>query len=387
MRNHLSSGLNIIEKREIGSVGDAPGEDERPVCFVIGPIGNANADIGTEARTAYEQAIQVLEHVVEPACDVAGLRPVRADRISRAGEIPEQVCRMIRDAPVVIADLSGANPNVMYELGLRHTKQLLTVQIGEVGRLPFDVHAIRTIEFRRSESGLIQARDALIEELKEGLAGHFDPVTATRVWHEPLQGPAVDAASVEVPAEEDGEPGVLERLVGMEEALPEVTTVMQEVSAATQALTAKMNEVQVEVAASDARGGGAAARLSIAARFSMELDEAATQMEELAERYETQMRAIDPGVSTILSELEQDPSKVERGVVEFLETLVQLGPVFSEFVDITTANAENMAQLGRIAIPLRRPSRRYSEAILRLSRAGVAADNWSTRAARLLAPE
>ena len=39
----------------------------------------------------------------------------------------------------MIADLTQANPNVMYELGLRHTQKKLTIQIGEAGRLPFDV--------------------------------------------------------------------------------------------------------------------------------------------------------------------------------------------------------------------------------------------------------
>ena len=75
---------------------------------------------------------------------------------------------------MVIADLSGGNPNVMYELGLRHTKAALTVQIGEVGLLPFDVRAIRTIEFRRSEGGLVEAREALMQQLREGLRGNFD---------------------------------------------------------------------------------------------------------------------------------------------------------------------------------------------------------------------
>src|SRR5205823_1415194 len=80
------------------------------------------------------------------------------------------------------ADLTGANANVMYELGLRHTRDKLTVQLGEFGRLPFDVNVIRTIQFSRSPVGLINARDELIAVLEAGLAGDYDPVSATRVW-------------------------------------------------------------------------------------------------------------------------------------------------------------------------------------------------------------
>jgi hypothetical protein len=353
------------------------------ICFIIGPIGDRNAEIGSENRTRYEEAIQVYEHVIQPSCDAVGLRPIRADHLSRPGEIAEQVFRLLRDSPVVVADLSGANPNVMYELGLRHTKGELTVQIGEAGQLPFDVSAIRTIQFRRSEAGLIDARESLVSALREGLDGNYDPVTAFRVWNEtdltavPEEGPE---------AIEDDQPGILERLVRMEEALPKLIVTMQEVTSLSAALTEDMNAAQEEVAASDARGGGASGRLSIAVRFSRRLDESAEGMEDLAGRFEEQLRSIDPGVSAILTTLEEDPNQI-ADAIEFLETLVELGPVFSEFVEKSNASAEVMQQLGGISTSLRAPSRRHSEAIRRLSRAGVVVDNWATRATRLLNEE
>lgn len=72
----------------------------------------------------------------------------------------------------------------MYELGLRHSRDLLTIQIGQAGRLPFDLSVIRTIQFMRTESGLVDLRNQLEEILKAGLRGDFDSVTATRLWHE-----------------------------------------------------------------------------------------------------------------------------------------------------------------------------------------------------------
>lgn len=113
--------------------------------FVIGPIGDKDAADGSPARKAYEEGIQIFEEVIAPACTAFGLDVSRADMISRTGEIPEQIFRQLRDCPVVIADLTSANPNVMYELGLRHTTGRVTIQIGEKGRLPFDVASIRTI--------------------------------------------------------------------------------------------------------------------------------------------------------------------------------------------------------------------------------------------------
>ena len=136
--------------------------------FVIGPIGDRDAPDGSDARTAYEEGVQVLEEVILPACSAFGVEATRADGIAKPGEIPEQIFRHLRDAPVVIADLTGANPNVMYELGLRHTTGKLTVQIGERGRRPFDVAAIRTIMFKHSAAGLVEARKALSKSLAVG---------------------------------------------------------------------------------------------------------------------------------------------------------------------------------------------------------------------------
>src|SRR5207248_7031599 len=111
------------------------------------PIGNRHAAHGSPEREAYEEALRVMEEVIEPACARVRLTPVRADQLARAGEITEQIFRRLRDDDIVIADVTGANANVMYELGLRHTRAALTVQIGEFGRLPFDVNVMRTFQF------------------------------------------------------------------------------------------------------------------------------------------------------------------------------------------------------------------------------------------------
>ncbi len=112
-----------------------PASQSSLTCFVIGPIGNRLAAVGSPERQAYEESLRVMAEVIEPACSHHGLSPVRADSLARAGEITEQIFRRLRDDDVVIADLTGANANVMYELGLRHTRDKLTVQIGEGGYL------------------------------------------------------------------------------------------------------------------------------------------------------------------------------------------------------------------------------------------------------------
>jgi hypothetical protein len=257
-------------------MADTPPEtpEIRPLtCFVIGPIGNRHAAPGTLERGTYEEALEVYENVIEPACRAVGLEPVRADGLERAGEITEQVFRRLRDDDVVIADLTGGNQNVMYELGLRHTREKLTLQIGEFGRLPFDVNVIRTVQFSRSPYGLIQARGQLIGLLKTSLAGEFDPVSATRIWSE-LAEPSVPASesaserdSEEQPTEPDDAPGFLDLVAEAEEQQDRLVDVTNSITTLIEAQGRLAADATAKTEQSDAQGRGMKGRLAILVQF------------------------------------------------------------------------------------------------------------------------
>jgi hypothetical protein len=85
-------------------------------CFIVGPIGDRLEPAGTPGKLRYENAAQMWELVFEPACAVFGLTPIRADKIAEYGDIPEQVFTYLRDADIVIADLTGGNANVSMNL-------------------------------------------------------------------------------------------------------------------------------------------------------------------------------------------------------------------------------------------------------------------------------
>ncbi len=110
------------------------------ICFYISPIG----DEGSEHR---QHADLFLGSVVEPALEEFGLSVVRADKIGTPGMITAQIIEHILKAKLVIADLSYHNPNVFYELCLRHVCRLPTVQIiRKADKIPFDLDQFRTIQ-------------------------------------------------------------------------------------------------------------------------------------------------------------------------------------------------------------------------------------------------
>jgi hypothetical protein len=109
------------------------------MAFYITPIGEA----GSEQRLHSDL---FLGSIIEPALEPLKLTVVRADKIDRPGIITKQVIEYLMKARLVIADLSYHNPNVFYELAVRHMLRKPVVQIMRAAdRVPFDVNQVRTI--------------------------------------------------------------------------------------------------------------------------------------------------------------------------------------------------------------------------------------------------
>jgi len=90
-----SLGERCIQSRESLSIskGEVLGMDDRREikCFVVGPIGDELAEVGSPPRKLYEEAIAVWEEVILPSCNSLSIRPLRSDTISKSGEIVEVV--------------------------------------------------------------------------------------------------------------------------------------------------------------------------------------------------------------------------------------------------------------------------------------------------------
>ncbi len=114
-------------------------------CFYIAPIGDDGSDIRKHSDL-------FLGSFVEPALESFKLNVVRADAIDKPGIITRQIIDYIMRSRLVIADLSFHNPNVFYELALRHAIKLPVVQIIRAGdKIPFDVNQMRTIYIDTSD--------------------------------------------------------------------------------------------------------------------------------------------------------------------------------------------------------------------------------------------
>ena len=131
-------------------------------CFVIAPIGDS--DSGTRKRSD-----QVLKHIIDPAVSECGYKPIRADDIEKPGIITSQVIQHIVDDPLVIADLTERNPNVFYELAIRHAIAEPCIQIIASGeQIPFDVAPTRVIFFDHHDLDSVEeAKQKIVQQIRE----------------------------------------------------------------------------------------------------------------------------------------------------------------------------------------------------------------------------
>jgi len=150
---------------------------ESDECFVVAPIGEE----GTETRAHSDT---VLRAIIGPAAKRCGLRTVRADAIAEPGNITEQIIRHLIDARLVVADLTDRNPNVFYELAVRHSFGLPVVLVARSGeRIPFDLSTER-VAWLALDSGLdaLQKYQGMLDEVEAMMRAaltstHRSPVT------------------------------------------------------------------------------------------------------------------------------------------------------------------------------------------------------------------
>lgn len=152
-------------------------------CFFISPIGGE----GTAERNRSDG---ILEFIVQEAASELGLIAIRADQIAQPGQITLQVLDHVLGARVAVADLTGLNPNVFYELAVRHTARLPVVLIVAKGQaLPFDIAQMRAVFFDHTDlRSATECKKAIVSQLNEALAGAVDSPIATAVDVKALQG-------------------------------------------------------------------------------------------------------------------------------------------------------------------------------------------------------
>jgi hypothetical protein len=129
----------------------APKQDPQRA-FVISQIGEPESPVRRRAD-------EVFDYIVKPAVAKCGLTAHRSDHDRTPGQVTSGLIRSILESHVVIADMTGRNPNVYYELGVVHSFQRpVVLLVDHAASLSFDTQHERVIEIR--DDGKIGVREA-----------------------------------------------------------------------------------------------------------------------------------------------------------------------------------------------------------------------------------
>ncbi|NOI93202.1 hypothetical protein F0235_22555 [Vibrio splendidus] len=137
-------------------------------CFIAMPI----SDMDGYPRGHFSR---VYEHLIKPACEEAGYKAVRADDIFENTVVMVDVLRNLIEFDMVICDTSGMNPNVMYEIGIRHAYNKKTVLLrDDVTKEVFDIQGLRSIKYDKNlridnvQNKISEIKQLLLEVEKNG---------------------------------------------------------------------------------------------------------------------------------------------------------------------------------------------------------------------------
>lgn len=136
------------------------GLSEKKKCFVITPIGDEDSEIRRHINGIIDAAIKP---ALEKQYDIKA-----AHHIDLPGNITKQIIKEIYKSDLVVANLTDRNPNVMYELALRHCIGKPTIMIAErTTGLPSDIISERTIFYQNDAQGVLELKAKLSSAIAE----------------------------------------------------------------------------------------------------------------------------------------------------------------------------------------------------------------------------
>ena len=134
------------------------GKDFMKTCFVVSPIGETDSEIRSNAD-------KLFKYIISPVCESCGFEPVRVDQINDSDSITQTIIDKLLSSELVIADISGHNPNVFFEMGYRRCTDKPIIHLKKKGEtIPFDVNTVRTFEYDLTDLDNVEETKKRLEQ-------------------------------------------------------------------------------------------------------------------------------------------------------------------------------------------------------------------------------
>lgn len=136
-------------------------KDNDRKCFVVSPIGEEGSEIRVNAD-------KLFRYIIKPVCDACNIEAERIDKCNDANSISQSIIESLETYDLVIADITGHNPNVFYEMGYRARTKRPMIHLRRKGEnLPFDISTIRALEYDLTDLDSVEeVKDRLIKTIE-----------------------------------------------------------------------------------------------------------------------------------------------------------------------------------------------------------------------------
>ena len=295
-----------------------------------------------------EEFDDIYEHLIDTPFSEAGYNVMRADDILNQQNILADIIQSIKDSDFIVADLSKANPNVYYELGLAHAREKNVIMIVEENtKIPFDLSTYRAIQYG---TNFVQMKEAeknikkLIKEMQAGKAKFGNPVTDFGGSELIPAANSTQSSGTETETKTDCEDeyGFIDYQIEFDENMAIINNIVTEVGERIRNLTVKMESTTDQITnpnRSDPR-----IRRRILRSMAADINDYATWLKESNNQYREALGKVGQSVNGMISgefiDESQDKEKLSDFVNIIWDTEMQIQEAqstFSHMAEITDA--------------------------------------------------
>ena len=295
---------------------------------------------------------ELYKEFIVAVLSAAGFTVTRADEAISSASIMANIIRGIKESCIVVADLTGENANVYYELGLAHALHKPVIHLAQdVDDLPFDISGYQVIPYDRDFVAMGEAQNALAEVAAGVLGGEtaFGNPYSDHVGKEIIPScSAGDSGGAEQRRERqqngESEPlGFLDHQTAMEEGFETIRSSTEEIAVKTAQVDESMKRLTVELNATQGVRGSRQTqqRLKLIRGLAQEMEGYADFLSTVNGEYSDAVDRSRPALEAMLAASQDDPSDIQ----ELLDTLDTAEQQIVASLETTNAVASEISKL------------------------------------------
>ena len=313
----------------------------------------------------------VYSEFIKPALERAGLEVARADDIQHQANILAIVIERIYSSDLIIADLTGSNPNVFYELGVAHALEKHVILITQsVEEVPFDLKIYRLLKYDPRLGYIKKAEKALTDYAEGFLSGELRFGSPVADFHNIEGSPKQSIEAIPADEVRSDDRGFLDHVIDVTNGYGKITGIMESVAANQEELTASLTgatERFTEIKKNPSAPSTPQAAQHVARRLAERVAQFNDQLERANMEYYRVTEDTENSLEFIAAFQREHSKSREPEVEEFFSSMRELRSKATDARDSLVGLAGSMEAMPRVERRLNREVERGSNGIIEMA--------------------